>query len=1309
MRLTLRIVLAYLNQVLTPEDSQVVAKQIEQDEQTRQLVRRIEEVQRRVSLMTTQREIPTIDPNLVAEYLDNELTPEEVLDIERVTLESDGNLAEVAACYHILTEVLSGVVSPESSLRQRLCALPQQIELQKQPVATPKQTNLAQQDEPSKQMGPDKQFNFTEPNPSTNRPCLPSQNGPSKRENLSVSNVLPPQNVPLQGQTVRPATTASTTRATEGTNSTRKPDSTRDARMSGTDVTSGTFSRTSVSSLTAPESPWSELSLRSLTPTHTPSSSAKGTDKNTDTVAPVAQNPSEESPESKRSTTLDVDASVSSSGETNLWMGIPVPPPIHSKTENSRPQTPSVAPANVVKSAESGNITESTTAIESAATTESAKSTECLPSQTWTESVKRTETVTSPKQDAATTPRMGDDRVEKPSVVVPPKVLPKTSPKKTSPRESTGTTSSIAWGQQDTEAHRATPLERPSVHTERSSSTSSPSAVTSSVVTPPASPTPPVPPKSKPSPESKDPSRSSKLSEKPPLASDQVDQPTSHSTESQVPSPTSSQSEVPSPSPADHTEDTTTRVENATGKKPSQVVKSTPAFLAHSKPAHTSQSQATKSKTKDMPFGHASVNAPVFDEPEPLSWKAKLLLSLVCLVMLALGGLGTLFWYQAERGEKQLASRQSRKASEEAAETPKASSVNSSKTDSTSDNLASSSQKDAMSQTTETTNSSASEPSTTTKASNAEDSSTTNGSSKEAKEAEAELPEIAAPFGDQNDTSATDANIDFDSFLGPETTDVQTVTQSAEESVSNVSERTTSTGDVAPTVPTSTVPAAEEIAEKISEHTTFSNSTSSKETLPLTTASVPEPNTSENSSPSIVAENEVSLPELTSLEPDIAATNEKSVDTSKPTPPITKPKVVTTPTVPVEDATLPEPESLPTDIDTSDVATVAPAQEVPPAREKIAQLTTQRAMMICMPTEASEMVRISDTTPICLGDRLATLPTYRSTIQIAGALTLDSVGESILQMPDYRASGEGLLRLEYGQFVLRAAPETGLNLRCALGSYRGSLWLANAQTKVAITIIRNVPHTLDPEKTAGYEQVQIACIEGTAAWTSDNQSKVEIGRLRQLSLFMDNGTVSQTDGALEEIPSWTEKQRLTPLEQKASFALENLIRPGSRDLAKTLINIAKYDGKRETQELARRAVRTVGVFTYEIDRLDKSQTPEVGIEEAEIALAALATGVQRSPEQAGQIRTLLEKRFATTGNIIYELLWKYRNIQEPTADQQVELLNYMSHSKTLVRAAAFYDLMQLYPGDTFNYSPEKREALRASAIAKWARKLKLAY
>jgi hypothetical protein len=132
MRLTLRTLLAYLDQVLPPEDALDLEQKISNSEYAQQLIQRIQTISHRPRMEAPRVDSRTHlgDPNLVAEYLDSSLEHDKVIAFERALLESDTSLAEVASCHEILSQVLHQPATVPARMRERL------YRLNKQTVAT---------------------------------------------------------------------------------------------------------------------------------------------------------------------------------------------------------------------------------------------------------------------------------------------------------------------------------------------------------------------------------------------------------------------------------------------------------------------------------------------------------------------------------------------------------------------------------------------------------------------------------------------------------------------------------------------------------------------------------------------------------------------------------------------------------------------------------------------------------------------------------------------------------------------------------------------------------------------------------------------------------------------------------------------------------------------------------------------------------------------------------------------------------------------------------------------------------------------
>ncbi len=121
MRLTLRTLLAYLDDTLEPQEAKLIGQKVAESDTARELIARIKEVTRRRRITTPAPDGPgsNVDPDTIAAYLDNKLSAEQLAEVEQLALASDVHLAEIASCHQILTVVLGepAVVPPTAYKR----------------------------------------------------------------------------------------------------------------------------------------------------------------------------------------------------------------------------------------------------------------------------------------------------------------------------------------------------------------------------------------------------------------------------------------------------------------------------------------------------------------------------------------------------------------------------------------------------------------------------------------------------------------------------------------------------------------------------------------------------------------------------------------------------------------------------------------------------------------------------------------------------------------------------------------------------------------------------------------------------------------------------------------------------------------------------------------------------------------------------------------------------------------------------------------------------------------------------------------
>ncbi len=106
MRLTLRTLIAWLDDTLTPVEVKAIGQQVSDSPFAKELIERIHRVTRQRRLtVPNDSGIEGTDPNVVASYLDNQLNGDQVNEFEKRCLTADVNLAEVASVHQILSMI----------------------------------------------------------------------------------------------------------------------------------------------------------------------------------------------------------------------------------------------------------------------------------------------------------------------------------------------------------------------------------------------------------------------------------------------------------------------------------------------------------------------------------------------------------------------------------------------------------------------------------------------------------------------------------------------------------------------------------------------------------------------------------------------------------------------------------------------------------------------------------------------------------------------------------------------------------------------------------------------------------------------------------------------------------------------------------------------------------------------------------------------------------------------------------------------------------------------------------------------------
>lgn len=328
------------------------------------------------------------------------------------------------------------------------------------------------------------------------------------------------------------------------------------------------------------------------------------------------------------------------------------------------------------------------------------------------------------------------------------------------------------------------------------------------------------------------------------------------------------------------------------------------------------------------------------------------------------------------------------------------------------------------------------------------------------------------------------------------------------------------------------------------------------------------------------------------------------------------------------------------------------------------------------------------------GERLVVLPPFRPQIALPSAVTLTFAGEGAMQMDEPSDNPVPRVLVDYGRFVAATAGKPGAQVELDLAGVRGVLTLADADSVVAIKVLRWLPMGSDPEATDRLPVVEMYNANGRVSWQRAEQPSIDIPT-RHVHVSYGNEP-PQTHGPFLP-PDWMDSRNVRPIDRDAGLALMRTLNP-ERPLNLTLQEMMK-DRRVEMRALAARSLAALDDFEPALRELADPNQYSFWSGQFD----ALRQALMRSSESAGKLREAIALLRPTYAKDIYRILWGYSEEQLEKGGA-ADLVRFLDNDQVDVRVLAHLSLVAI-TGARESYRPERSPSSMKTAIQSWRDRL----
>jgi hypothetical protein len=329
---------------------------------------------------------------------------------------------------------------------------------------------------------------------------------------------------------------------------------------------------------------------------------------------------------------------------------------------------------------------------------------------------------------------------------------------------------------------------------------------------------------------------------------------------------------------------------------------------------------------------------------------------------------------------------------------------------------------------------------------------------------------------------------------------------------------------------------------------------------------------------------------------------------------------------------------------------------------------------------------------LAAGDRLLSLPTFRSTIALSSGVTVELLGgtEAVLQP----AGIDGVLglRVNYGRAVMRTSGKPETRLRVLAGQRDALATFVNPASSAAVEVRLLQADGVDPAKQPSGVRADLYVSEDKIVWVDDTGMPPQTIEAPATRSIDPPGAVASGEAFL---PDWILAEPIRPGDKIGAEYLAEYLSP-DRPTVQRLLEAA--DNRRiEVRALALRSLSYLGEYEPLVKALNQTDVNQ-RVYWSDV-VDDLKAGVARSPEDAAKIREAFLKLRGESGTPLYRMFWGY-TAADLKGGADATLVEYLDHDDMDFRALAFWNLRDI-TGEGLFYRPDTTAAARRSRVQTW--------